>query len=190
MRRARGWAILARMNPIAELHRRLDNLLRPGTIYAVDASQARCRVKSGELLTDWLPYFVHRAGARRDVDHPTTGEQCLVLSPSGEMAAGLVLVGINSDQYPAPHSNPALHSSHFSDGTVISYNRETHTLTATLPAGGSATINAPAGVHITGDVTITGTVTVSEDVVASGKSLVHHVHTGVERGNSQTDAPA
>lgn len=174
----------------ADIIRRLDNLLRQGTVYAIDPAKARCRVKSGELLTDWLPFFVHRAGSRRDVEHPTTGEQCLVLSPSGEMAAGLVLVGINSDQFPAPHSNPALHSSHFSDGAVISYNRATHTLTATLPAGGSAAINAPAGVQIIGDVSITGTVTVSEDVVASGISLVNHVHPGVERGNSQTDAPA
>jgi phage baseplate assembly protein V len=174
----------------ADLTRRLDNLLRQGTIYATDPAKARCRVKSGSLLTDWLPYFVHRAGSRRDVEHPTTGEQCLVLSPSGVMAAGLVLVGINSDQFPAPHSNQALHSSHFSDGAVISYNRETHTMTATLPAGGSATINAPAGVQIIGDVSITGTVTVSEDVTASGISLVNHVHSGVERGNANTDAPA
>ncbi len=177
MRRARGWAILARMNPIAELHRRLDNLLRPGTIYAVDASQARCRVKSGELLTDWLPYFVHRAGSRRDVEHPTTGEQCLVLSPSGEMAAGLVLVGINADQFPAPHSNPALHSSHFSDGAWFGYDEGAHRMRF---------VNGPT--EISADRTAISLVSNGSSIVINESGIFFNglqvAHGGVNIGNT------
>lgn len=109
------------MNPIAEIRRRLDNLIRLGTVYAVDAANVRCRVKTGELLTDWLPYFVRRAGTRRDSEHPSNNEQAVVFSPSGEMGAGFVLIGLNSDAFPSPDADPNMHSSHFADGTWFGY---------------------------------------------------------------------
>lgn len=52
-----------------------------------------------------------------------------------------------------------------------------------LSQSGSITINAPAGLVINNDVTVSG------DVVASGISLVNHVHGGVESGGSTTSAP-
>lgn len=185
------------MNPIAELRRRLDNMLRPGTIYAVDHAKARCRVQTGDLLTDWLRYFVGRAGHARRNSDPTPGEQCVVLSPSGEMAAGFVLVGLNSDQFPTPSNNPQLDSLTFVDGTWMGYDMGSKVLSVILAQGGhinllapaGTTLTAPGGVDITGDVNITGTVTVSEDVVASGISLVSHTHGGVQGGNSSTGKP-
>lgn len=185
------------MNPIAELRRRLDNMIRPGTIYAVDHATARCRVKSGEILTGWLRYFVGRAGYVRRHSVPTLGEQCAVFSPSGEMAAGFVLVGINCDQFPSPSENPHLDSSIYTDGTWFGYDMGSKELTVIMTAGGKINVQAPAGVQIaapggvsiTGDVDITGTVTVSQDVVASGISLAKHTHGGVQGGNGTTGAP-
>lgn len=52
-----------------------------------------------------------------------------------------------------------------------------------LSQSGSVTINAPAGLVINNNVTVSG------DVVASGISLVNHVHGGVESGGSTTSAP-
>lgn len=188
---------IQRMNPIADLRRRLDNMIRPGTIYAVDHARARCRVKSGPLLTGWLRFFVGRAGSVRRNSDPTPGEQCLIISPSGEMATGFVLVGINSDQFPTPTENPHLDSSTYADGTWMGYDMGSKEMTVIMTEGGRITVLAPAGVEltapsgvtITGNVDITGTVTVSEDVIASGISLVNHTHGGVQGGNSSTGKP-
>lgn len=177
------------MNPIAELRRRLDNLIRPGTIYAVDVDNNRCRVKSGELLTDWLRYFVGRAGTVRRHSAPTNNEQCLVFSPSGEMGAGFVLVGLNSDEFPGPSQNPELDSATYSDGTWFGYDEGTGDMTVSMRADGQIHINAPGGVNITGPVKITGLVTVTDDLVAGGISLVNHQTTGVTSGNDLSGPP-
>ena len=46
----------------AELTRRIDNLIRFGIIAEVDHATARARVKSGQILTDFLPLVTLRAG--------------------------------------------------------------------------------------------------------------------------------
>lgn len=177
------------MNPIADLRRRLDNMLRPGTIFAVDHVRGRCRVKTGNLLTGDLRYFVGRAGAVRHHSAPTLGEQCIVISPSGELATGFVLVGLNSDEFPVPSDNPDLHCIEYADGTLLGYDMGNRELTIIMAAGGSVILQAPVGVQIAGNVNITGTVTVTEDVLANGISLVNHTHNGVETGSGSTGAP-
>lgn len=164
-------------------------MIRPGTIHAVDHAKPRCRVKSGALLTQWLPWFACRAGRVRDWSPPSEGEQCVIISPSGELAAGFVLVGLNSDSFPAPSSNPDLDSRTYADGTWMGYDMGSKEMTIIMAAGGKQILRIPAGIEIQGDVTITGTVTVTEDVTASGISLVEHVHGGVQGGSSTTEAP-
>jgi len=174
---------------ITDLLRRLDNLIRLGTIAAVDHQAARCTVKTGGLTVPNLPWLALRAGASSDWDPPTVGEQCILLSPSGESAQGIALIGLYSRQRPAPSNSANLRRRKYPDGAVIDYDHATHTLTATLPDGGKAKLVAPGGVSILGDVDITGLVTVSEDVIAAGISLVNHVHGGVQAGPSNTGAP-
>ncbi|MDR1349369.1 MAG: phage baseplate assembly protein V, partial [Zoogloeaceae bacterium] len=85
-----------------DLSRRLESMIRIGRVVAVDPAAARCRVKSGELETEFLPWLERRMGETRDWDPPTIGEQVMVLSPSGEVAGGIVLTGIPSDASPPP----------------------------------------------------------------------------------------
>lgn len=90
-----------------ELSRQLANMLRVGTVAEVRSKPtAACRVKSGELLTQWLPWISTRAGGKRARTWwaPRVGEQCVVLSPGGEMTQGLVLLGLYSDAF-APGSD-------------------------------------------------------------------------------------
>ncbi|WP_313056235.1 phage baseplate assembly protein V [Stutzerimonas nitrititolerans] len=169
--------------------RRLDNLIRLGTIAAVDHQAARCTVTTGGLTVPNLPWLALRAGASSDWDPPTVGEQCILLSPSGEPAQGIALIGLYSQQRPAPSNSATLRRRKYPDGAVIDYDHATHTLTATLPGGGKAKLVAPGGVSILGDVDITGLITVSKDVIAAGISLVNHVHGGVQGGPSNTGAP-
>lgn len=177
------------MNPIAELRRRLDNMIRPGTIYAVDHVRTRCRVKTGNIITGWLRYFVDRAGSVRRHSAPTLGEQCVVLSPSGEMAAGFVLIGINCDQFLSPSDNPDLNSTTYADGTWIGYDMGSKDLTVIMTEGGRIVLEAPAGVKLTGNLDIDGKVTSSGDVVAGGISVMNHKTTGVTPGNGLSGDP-
>lgn len=135
----------------AELVRRLENLLRAGTVAAVDITTARCRVRTGGLLSDWLPWFAQRAGDVRAWCPPSVGEQCLLMSPGGDLAAALVLVGLYSDARPAPETSAGIHATHYPDGAVITYDHAAHALTVTLPAGGTAEITAPGSVTVRSD---------------------------------------
>ncbi|MDH0099934.1 phage baseplate assembly protein V [Stutzerimonas stutzeri] len=174
---------------ITDLLRRLENLIRLGTIAAVDHQAARCTVSTGGLSVPNLPWLALRAGSSSDWDPPTVGEQCILFSPSGEPALGVALVGLYSQQRPAPSNSATVRRRKYPDGAVIDYDHASHTLSATLPTGGKAQLTAPGGVTILGNVDITGTVTVSEDVLAAGISLVNHVHGGVQGGPSKTGAP-
>jgi len=179
----------------ADLIRRLENLIRFGTIAEVDTAAARCRVKTGGITTAWLPWFAERAGQDSTWEAPSIGEQCVVFCPSGEPAVGVVMVGLYSEQFPAPDNSAARRRRKYRDGAVIDYDTGTKTLTATLPAGGKIIATAPGGFDLTGDVTIqgdvaiTGKVDATADVTAGGVSVMGHKHGGVSRGNAQTDAP-
>lgn len=195
---------------IAHLSRLIENLIRVGTVHEVDPEQKRCRVNSGGIRTGWLPWFSQRTGTTRDWDPPTIGEQCLILSPSGEVAAGIVLLGIYCNAFDAPSTNPDEHVREYPDGARISYNHVTGALNAT----GIKTALVQAADHITFDcpqVTFTGKFNVqglftyengmvgiggentaaliNGDVIANGISLVHHVHDGVIPGGGNTGQP-
>ena len=185
---------------ISELQRLLHNIVRVGVISAVDHGgpdqPARVRVSIGDLTTDWRPYHECRAGGTTTWNPPTVGEQATVLSPSGDLGAAVVLVGLNSTQHPAPSSNPSQTVTRYPDGAVVQYDHAAHALAATLPEGGTATLKASGGVSITsqittinGDCQINGTLRATGDVVANGVSLVEHVHSGVQPGNAWTEVP-
>lgn len=189
------------MDTQADLSRRLENLIRLGTIAAVDPGTARCRVSTGGLETEWLPWLAQRAGTDRDWNPPSAGEQCLVICPSGDPAVGVVLLGIYSDSAPANDDSLDRRRTTYRDGAVIEYDTATHALRAALPAGGTAELIADGGITLVGDIThqgdyrqtgsqtVSGTVTVALDVIAAGISLVNHTHTGVMSGPASTGKP-
>ncbi len=63
----------------ANLLRRLQNLIRVGVVVEVD-TQKGCRVKTGDLVTDWLKWITLRAGQTRTLSAPSKGEQVLILA--------------------------------------------------------------------------------------------------------------
>lgn len=203
--RARG--TLAGMDSQADLSRRLENLIRIGTVSAVQKKPALCRVSTGGLETEWLPWFALRAGEDREWDPPSNGEQCIVICPSGDPAVGFVLCGVYSDRYPANDDSLDRHRRTYRDGAVIEYDTATHALRAELPAGGTAELIADGGIHFvgpithegdytqtgnynqTGSQTVSGTVTAAKDVIAAGISLANHPHDGVMPGPGLTGKP-
>ncbi len=195
------------MDALADLQRRLGNLLRLGTVAEVEHGTARCRIRSGDLLTAPLPWLSPRAGDTIEWSAPTVGEQVLLLCPEGDTHQGIVLRGLYSQACPAPGSSPALHRTRYPDGAVFEYDHDAHALRAWLPAGGTAEISADGGVTVNGPLTVNGdctfngntqtngdaavsqTLTAQTDVVGGGKSLKNHRHTGVQSGGATSGPP-
>ncbi|MEZ3501600.1 phage baseplate assembly protein V [Pantoea sp. KPR_PJ] len=191
---------------ISEILRLLRNLIRIGTVSAVDAQRARCRVRSGDNETGWLPWLSARAGRARAWSAPSVGEQVLVLSLGGELNSGFILPGVFSDSYPAPSASAdALHWS-FPDGAVIEYEPQNGALRvsgiqqATIQATSRILFDAPlvqcttalktATLEVTDGATLQGNVTHSGGSLNSNGIVVDaHRHSGVQSGGALSGGP-
>lgn len=165
--RARGHAgKMGVMNDAAELFRLISNLIRIGTVFAVDLASrpAKVRVESGDLQTNWLQWLELRAGDTRTWNPPTVGEQVVIFCPGGDPAGGVVLAGLNSDSIPAPSDSAAEHVTAYPDGARITYDHQASRLTAVgiksafVDASESATVQCP-DILLDGNVTVTGLLT-------------------------------
>lgn len=190
----------------------IATLIRFGTVTSVDLAQARCTVRYGDPDDDepgetipvrWLTL---RAGDTRTWSPPTVGEQVILLAPDGQIGNAVALPGIYQDAFTAPGDSTE-EVIEFADGARIAYDPEASALTAILPDGATAEIEAPGGitlrgpvtiegdVSIEGDVAIDGSASISQtleangDVMADGISLAGHRHGGVAAGSSTSAEP-
>lgn len=98
----------------------------------------------------------------------------LILSPSGDIAAGFVLGGLFSDAFPAPSSSADEHVCVYPDGAVIRYHHQRQHLevrgvkTALIQATEYCTIDCP-------EITTTGNLTVGGDLIVKGSGTVHQL---------------
>ncbi|HCR3444359.1 TPA: phage baseplate assembly protein V [Morganella morganii] len=137
-----------------ELERLISNLLRVGVVEEVDTEKMVCRVRTGDILTDWIRWGTDRAGAGRSWWAPVAGEQVIIGAVNGELTTAFVLCSLYSDKNSAPsHSAQAMHKT-FSDGAVIEYEPKTGELTVTGIQ--KATVNAAQKIDATApEVTVT-----------------------------------
>ncbi len=199
----------------AEINRRLDNIIRFGTIAEVDYATARARVKSGQILTDFLPFITLRAGTTKTWSPPTVGEQCVILASSGELTTACILVGLYTQN--SPSHSPDVHVIEFADGAKIEYNQSSGALvvtgikTAAITAANQINIDCPTvnikgnvnimgaittadnggakgNISISGNVEVKGTVTAKGDVKAGTISLQNHTHQEQGDGNLTSKA--
>jgi phage baseplate assembly protein V len=126
---------------IIELERRLSNLVRLGNVTQVDYPKARVRVDIGGNTTAWLPWISQRAGNDKVWHPPDIGEQVVIISPSGELAAGVVLPGgIYKQDRPANGDKATISRTTYEDGTVSEYDRELHVHSLKIPTKGTAVV--------------------------------------------------
>lgn len=161
----------------AETARQVANMIRPGVVSEADYAKAMVRVKAGDLHTGWLPWLTGRAGKDVTWWAPEIGEQVLILCPDGDPAQAVVLMAIYSTAQPPPADRPTIHVTRYEDGAEISYDREAHRLTATIPgdvaltATGAVTVKADGAINVesTAGITIKApTVTIQADVTLQG----------------------
>lgn len=185
-----------------EIGRRLENILRAGTVAEVrHGKPARCRVRSGELLTDWLPWISGSAGGqdRRQWWPPKVGEQCLVMAPGGDLLNAVVQPGVFSDKAPQGSASPTAFRMDWSATDFMEHDSATGQLVIrcdqgiTLQVGQSSItitrdsirLSAGGGSLVIDRAGATG----SPDVIADGISLRTHVHGGVKQGDDDTQGP-
>lgn len=194
-----------------ELNRLLLNLARKGTILEVNHQAALCRVASGELQTNWIPWLAIAAGTTLAWRPPTQGEQVLLISPGGDPAEAVALCGIYSTRAPAPSDSPDTHTHVYPDGAKVEYDHQAHSLTVVLPAGGEILVESPATVtvrtksarleadqvvidspitrmtgklDVDGAIAAGGNITTPADVKAGAISLASHTHMEQGDGNA------
>ena len=64
-----------------------------------------------------------------------------MLSPGGDLRQAVFVPGVYQDEYDAPSSDPNKDHTTYGDGTVVEYDRGTHTLLVDLTGGVSVTAN-------------------------------------------------
>lgn len=160
---------------LIDLLRRLENLIRIGTIIDVDLSGEipLYRVKTGELETDWIAATTQRAGTAKKSHAYTIGEQVVLMAPSGDMGAAMISHALNSDDNPSPDNHPTRDRTVYPDGAVIEYDPETSALnvtgikTAVIQVSTHITFDCPESTF-TGDVTIDGNAQVTGTLTYQG----------------------
>ncbi len=135
-----------------EMDRRLANIVRLGTVEEADFDKARVRIRCGDMLTGWLPWLTGRAGKDKDWWAPDIGEQVMVLSPSGEPAQGVVLLGVYQDGFPQPETDVNKRTVVFEDGTKVTYDRSAHKLDVIIKGDVDLKVDGEATINVTGKV--------------------------------------
>lgn len=145
-----------------ELHRLLANLLRTGRVEQVRvgtaSNPAACRVRTGDLLTTWLPWFAQAAGGGAQTRHwrtPALGEPCLLLAPGGDLAQAVAMPGIYSSDMPQGAFDEDVERHDFSSSDFWQHSRSAGTLVVdiaqaiTLNVGSSQLHITPSGTTLT-----------------------------------------
>lgn len=177
---------------IADIERRLENIIRIAEISDVDLSDPqnpKCRCTVGEITTNWLSIGQTRMGKVKDWNPPSVGEQVVLVSPSGDLSQAVIIASLSSTANPATDTDPKKPKRTYPDGAVIEYDYEAHKLTASLPTGATFELTSDGGLKITGDIDLDGKLTTTKDVVIKGVSFLGHVHSGITGGNSSTAVP-
>lgn len=75
---------------LTEIMRLITNLIRTGVVTEVDRENWLCRVKTGDLETNWISWLTLRAGNARTWWRPSEGEQVVLLSLGGNLEPATV----------------------------------------------------------------------------------------------------
>jgi len=123
---------------MTDTERRVANVVRFGTIAEADYARARMRVRSGNVVTGWLPFTTGRAQGNRTWSPPEVGEQVVLVAPGGDLAQAVVIGAVYraAEDGAAPGDRPTVRRTLYQDGSVEEYDRDSHTYTLSVVAAG------------------------------------------------------
>jgi len=187
---------------LTEIMRLITNLIRSGTVSEVDPVNWLCRVKTGDIETNWINWLTTRAGSTRAWWKPTVGEQVVLLSLGGNLETAFALPAIYSDAFPPPDYSENGATTVFQDGGWFQYEPETGQLlikniksVRIEAADGIQLITEQFGVdadqtRINSETVMNGTVTQGGGGMSSNGVVVHtHKHGGVKSGSDMSGGP-
>ncbi|HEE6562238.1 phage baseplate assembly protein V [Acinetobacter pittii] len=159
----------------ADINRRLENLIRFGTIKTVNPSKPipLVTVDLDDIVTPEIRFFNARSGDDSNWDPPSLDEEVMVISPCGEIGpTSVVFYGLYNNEHPAPSDDLNKKIRVFADGCVIAYDVAAHHLSAILPSGGKAIVTANGGITVNGNTTINGNLQVNGSTAMTGNNTV------------------
>ena len=121
-----------------------------------------------------LPYMRYHAGVAAVILDPVPGDIGLAVFAGKDCSN--VKVGTSEPVPPASFRDNSMANGFYIGGFL----NQAPSVSIELTQGGAVNITAPGGVNISGSVVVSG------DVVAGGKSLVNHVHTGDSGGTTSS----
>lgn len=165
----------------ADINRRLENLIRLGTIHQADHAARKIRVKSGGLITGWLPWPAEIGRNYKRWRPLRIGTGVILACASGDPAQAQLVGMMYTDNFGSPSTDADIDVIQFDDGSTIEHNAAAHTLK--IHSAGELTLSGTA-IKMLGPVTQTG-----GDMTSDGVSAQHHKTTGVVAGNQLSDEP-
>ncbi|WP_034911973.1 phage baseplate assembly protein V [Erwinia sp. 9145] len=187
---------------LTEIMRLITNLIRTGTVSEVDKVNWLCRVKTGDLETNWINWLTLRAGSSRIWWKPTVGEQVVLLSLGGNLETAFALPAIYSDTFPPPSDSEDGSVTAYPDGGWFEYDpaRQLWLIKGVqnivIEGAENMTLNTQRFVlnaeqaDINAAVTIKGSVTQTGGTLSSnGVVLDAHKHGGVKFGVDVSGGP-
>lgn len=187
---------------LTEIMRLITNLIRTGTVSDVDTVNWLCRVKTGDLETNWINWLTFRAGNTRTWWQPSIGEQVVLLSLGGNLETAFALPAIYSDAFPPPDYSENGSTTVFNDGGWFQYEPDTGQLL--IKNIKSVRIEAADGIQliteqlcvdasqvlVNSETVMNGAVTQGGgDMSSNGVVVDKHKHGGVKSGGDTSGGP-
>ncbi|HCH4229663.1 TPA: phage baseplate assembly protein V [Vibrio parahaemolyticus] len=170
---------------VEELRRRNQSMIRLGKVSEIHENGWLIKVKHGDLVTPFIRWFSVAAGETKDYRCPSKGEQALILNygAGNNGTQTVALIGLFSDQFPSPSSDPNEILRVYPDGTRVSYHTKSHLLTVDVK--GDAQVNVEKSAKVTaGDA---ATVDAKSIALNGGSPCVTTAHICHFTGNPHGD---
>ncbi len=187
---------------LTEIMRLITNLIRTGVVTEVDRENWLCRVKTGDLETNWISWLTLRAGNARTWWRPSKGEQVVLLSLGGNLETAFALPAVYSNQFAPPSTSADACVTEHPDGGWFEYEPATGRWyvrgikSMVIEAADNITMKTSEFVleadrtRINSEVVINGGVTQGGGAMSSNGIVVDaHQHTGVLKGGDTTGGP-
>lgn len=187
---------------LTEIMRLITNLIRTGTVTEVDRDKWLCRVKTGDLETNWINWLTLRAGTSRTWWKPSVGEQVVLFSLGGNLETAFALPAVYSNQFPPPSDSEDGSVTEYPDGGWFEYEPSTgrwyvrgiksmviEAADSVIFKTGEFVVEADT-TRINSDVVINGAVTQGGGQMSSNGIVVDdHAHNKVKSGGDTSGGP-
>lgn len=170
---------MSRLFANENMEERITSIIRVGEVTSIDPARGTCRVTFDDEdgLTSYdLPVIQRNTLRNSDYHMPDIGEDVLCVFLASGTEEGFVLGSWYAGEVTPPEFSGDKRTVRFADGTVLSYDRAAHKLTADVKGDIEATVsgNVTATIQGKADVTAQGAISVesSEKVIITAPQIV------------------